>query len=50
MNQKNKKKICLFFNHDRGLNVFNYLIKNKNYEVSKVFLSKKNLKKKLFLL
>ena len=47
MNQKNKKKVCLFFNHDRGLNVFNYLIKNKNYEVSKVFLSKKNLKRKI---
>ena len=42
MNQKNKKKVCLFFNHERGLNVFKYLNKNKDYEVSKVFLSKKN--------
>ncbi len=39
-----KKKICLFFNHERGLKILQNLKKNKKYEILKVYLSKKNLK------
>ncbi len=44
---KNKRKICLFFNHERGLKITQYFLNLKNYEITKVFLSQKNLNKKI---
>ncbi len=44
---KNKKKICFFFNHERGLNVVKYFSKINTYEIKNIYLSKKNLNKKI---
>ena len=44
---KNKKKICFFFNHERGLNVVKYFSKMNTYEIKNIYLSKKNLNKKI---
>ena len=42
-----KKKICLFFNHERGLRIAQNLKKNSKYKISKIYLSKKNLNVKI---
>ena len=43
---KKRIKLVLFFNHSRGVEVLKTLIK-ENYEIKKIFLSKKNLDKKI---
>ena len=44
---KKNKKICFFFNHERGISLLKFFLKKKKYEVSRVFISKKNLHKKV---
>ncbi len=42
-----RKKICLFFNHERGLKIAQFLNKKKKFKICKIYLSKKNLKKEI---
>ena len=41
-----KYKIAIFFNNERGLNVYNYLRKSNKFHLD-VYISKKNLNKKI---